>query len=120
MAVEAYFHGSRLIHYEAEREHQRRDEEKVATDWLMVDSSNVKAICYRPGRRGEKQTGLGIWFAPKNKRTGRSTGKESVYFYPSASFEIYQDMKSASSKGKYVHQVIIPNFPHDGPYPPGV
>jgi len=92
-------------------------EMQASSSWLPVNSSNVRAICWRPEQTSDKKSGLGIWFAPKAK-SGKKT-QQSVYFYPSADFEVYVAMRSATSKGQFIHQVVVPKYPHIGPYPPG-
>jgi len=93
-------------------------EVQAAADWLPVTSSNVKAICYRPDLGdGDDRWGLGVWFAPQ--KNGKPTGKQTVYWY-NVSYEVYQAMKHAPSKGTFVHAVLIARgYPVSGPHPPG-
>lgn len=91
---------------------------KAAEDWLPVDSSNVKAICWRLEGEGRRH-GLGVWFAPVDKKTGKRRGAETTYWYPAAPFEEYKAMRSAASKGTYLHEHIIGKYPHVGPFGAG-
>lgn len=85
---------------------------KEAANWLSVSSSNVKAICWRKNTGDGPRHGLGVWFAPEK-------GKQAVYWYH-APFSVFQSMRVAKSKGKFVHRFLIPNYPNPaGPYQPG-
>lgn len=115
----AFFRGSKLhIIGPASRTRLKLQEMEEASDWYSgFTSSNVKAICWRAGEGG-RGTGLGVWFDPKDKN-GVSTGKQVVYWYPAATYDVYLSVKHAPSKGEAVHAIVIRRYPHLGPFEPG-
>lgn len=112
-----FFRGGVLHHIPAATNKVEQQERDQAAPWTRVASSNVKAICWRAAGDSEKERGLGVWFDPKD-RHGESTGKQSVYWYPSAPREAFEEMLAAPSKGTYLHQRVIPSYPHAGPFSP--
>ena len=87
---------------------------QAADRWLEVSSSNVRAIRWRPsadddGGRG----GLGIWFSPEN-------GPDSTYWYGTATYDVYEQMRAYPSKGRFIHEVLLKSHSHTaGPLPGG-
>lgn len=107
-----YFTGGKLTTAPPVPKIERKDR-KDAEPWRYVaGSSNVKAA------KWTEDHGLVIWFDPKDKK-GRSTGKESAYSYPSAPRSVFVKLMDHPSKGAFVHEVVIPNYSHVGPSPPG-
>lgn len=106
-----FFRGGRLVQNNPVTTLKAKAMEAAAS-WQTVSSSNVKAICWREDKKDGKPHGLGVWFAP-------SSGKETLYFYKGAPYELFVEMRGASSKGVFVHQRLKGKFETDGPYPPG-
>jgi len=96
-----------------------RRRQAEAASWHPVDSSNVKAFCWRDESYGERH-GLGIWFAPK-KKDGTPSGPEVVYWYSRLTYKDYVSALNASSPGGWVSYFIRKkNEPFLGPFtPPG-
>lgn len=88
-----------------------------SADWVPVQSSNIGFACWRPkGEAGEK-SGLGIWFISRDKR-GVVKGRQAIYWYPGAPYDVYLRIVSAPSPGTFLKEKVIGIYQHDGPYPP--
>lgn len=106
MAQDRHYFAGGQLHRAQAASRTRAIELADAAAWHPVTSSNIRAVCWRSVG---KQTGLGVWFL-----SGTS------YFYPSAPHDVYVAMMAAPSKGKYLNGVVIPNYPHVGPFKGGV
>jgi hypothetical protein len=93
----------------------KAQEIQQASNWTPVSSSNVGYICWKSEEEDKTKHGLGVWFVSKGK-DGKATGNQSIYWYPSAPFEVYKKMLAASSKGKFMNDHVKPSYPHVGPF----
>ncbi len=102
MADETMFFRNGKIYRHKKPSQIEKREEDAANSWHRVASTNVVAIRWRPG------TGLSVHFGGVGK-------KDVQYNYPAAPRSIFTRMLSASSKGRFMQEVVIPAFPHVGP-----
>lgn len=107
-----FFRGGKLVHGGDSVGQIAPKDAQDAAAWHYVSSSNVKAVCWREDR------GLMVWFDPKDAK-GKSTGKETMYCYGGAPRTVLGRMLEATSKGEFLHQVVIRQYPHtEGPIAP--
>jgi hypothetical protein len=62
-------------------------------DWLLVSSSWVYAIRFRP------EEGLGVWFRERH-------GPGFKCYYPNTDVNLYQLMLGSGSMGRFVHRFL--------------
>lgn len=105
----------RLVHSDSITRAKAAEIQKAA-DWTAVSSSNIGYVCWRADDKDNDHHGLGVWFAPKNKK-GKSTGQETVYWYETAPYSVYLGLLSATSPGSYLNENVIGTYGHIGPLP---
>jgi hypothetical protein len=79
-----------------------------AANWKPVTSSNLHSVAYFLDLAGEPV--LGVRFSPQG------AARITEYRYQAVPLSVYQDMLSATSKGRYTHASLIGRFACTGPY----